>query len=113
MPTQYLEPGEWAIHDPDEVLDYGIEWNATRNPRLESGETIAQSAWSVVSGTATIAATATGGTPTTSTSGSIVGTVTTFWLRTSSAGLVRVLNAIQTSLGRTMQMTVDLNVTPR
>lgn len=40
----------WPTKDPDEVLDYDIDWSA----RLASGETISTSSWSVVSGTVVI-----------------------------------------------------------
>lgn len=71
-------------HDPDAVLYYSLDLSAW----LRDGDTLSSCAVSVVSGTATIAATATGGSPSTTASASISGAVATVAVRSASAGRV-------------------------
>lgn len=84
---------EWPAKDPDEVLDYVIEWKG----RL-AGDTIASSTWTVPEGL---------------TQGltSVSGTKATIWL---SGGTIDqtydVQNRITTVGGRTMDQTVPLTI---
>lgn len=88
----------WPSKDPNEVLDYQLDWS----DRLISGETIATSAWSLVSGDVVIA-----GSPAPSIS---VG-VTTVWLTGGTDGTVSVvLNRIVTSQGRTYDESTKLRI---
>lgn len=85
----------WPPKDPDEVLDYDINWN----PRLEDGETIATSTFEVVDGTVVID------------DDSDTGGVTTVWLSAGTAGEACViLNRIETSAGRTYDEAVKLRI---
>jgi hypothetical protein len=86
-------PLEWPAKDPDEVLDYAIDWKA----RL-AGDAIASSAWTVPTGL-------------TENSSSVSGTKTVLWL---SGGTLdqsySILNRITTTGGRTMDQSVTLSV---
>lgn len=92
-------------HDPDEVLDYSVDWSEV----LATGETIADSEWTVASGTATIAASYNGAAGATS-DGTISGTSTTVWVVTAQLGDVQVRNHITTSAGRQYERTAALTV---
>ena len=84
---------KWPDKDPDEVLDYQIDWT----DRL-AGDTIASSAWTVPSGL-------------TKESDSNTTTTTTVWLSSGTlAEDYEVLNRITTTGGRTMDQTVKLRV---
>ena len=84
---------EWPSKDPDEVLDYVINWAA----RLEE-DTISSSVWTVPAGL-------------TKTDEAFDGTTTTVWL---AAGVLaanyEVHNRIVTSAGRTMDKTVKIKI---
>jgi hypothetical protein len=41
---------QWGIKDPDEVLDYQIDWAREGDSRLEDGETLLTSNFSVAEG---------------------------------------------------------------
>jgi hypothetical protein len=41
---------KWPEHDPNEVLDYELDWADPDEPRLQTGETLLTSVWSVVEG---------------------------------------------------------------
>jgi hypothetical protein len=47
---------KWPEHDPNEVLDYELDWADPDEPRLEPGETLLTSVWSVVEGDVSIIA---------------------------------------------------------
>jgi hypothetical protein len=64
----------WPAKDPDEVLDYDVVWT----DRLEDGEAILTSEFSVVSGTVTINTVQTGV--------GFSGTVAKVWLQGGAAG---------------------------
>jgi hypothetical protein len=84
----------WPAKDPDEVLDYEIDWTK----RLD-GDTIATSVFEVAVGDAVVD------------SDSNTTTATTVWL---SGGTLdetcEVLNRITTAGGRTMDQTVKLKI---
>jgi hypothetical protein len=83
----------WPNKDPDEVLDYGIDWSL----RL-AGDTISTSTWIVPPGI-------------TMQTNSKTATTTTIWL---SAGVLdqtyEILNRIVSAGGRTMDQTVQLRL---
>lgn len=85
----------WDPKDPDEVLDYVLDWE----DRL-AGDTIATSTWTIAVGSGL-----------TINSNSFTDTTTTVWL---SAGVLlttyELLNRIVTDGGRTMDQTVKLKV---
>lgn len=84
----------WPNKDPDEVLDYSIDWSA----RL-GADTISTSAWSVVSGTVVEGV------------NNKTDTVTTVWLSGGTVGEnAEIHNRIVTAGGRTMDQTVYLRV---
>ena len=43
-------PLSWPDKDPDEILDYTIDWQGDNDPVLETGETITTATWTVPSG---------------------------------------------------------------
>lgn len=84
---------QWPNKDPDEVLDYTIDWTA----RLLE-DTIASSLWIVPVGL-------------TVTTQSNTTTTTTVWLSGGTlATTYQVLNRIVTAGGRTMDQTVKLKI---
>ena len=84
--------------DPDEVADYAINWVN----RLESGETVSTSSWTITSSTEA--------SPTlTEDSNEIDGTRAVIWLSSGTVGVVyNVKNTITTSGGRTYEQTARL-----
>jgi hypothetical protein len=86
----------WPDKDPDEVLDYSLDWSA----RLVS-DTISTSTWTVPAGI-------------TKNSDSNTTTTTTIWLSSGVAATAYdILNRITTAGGRTMDQTVKLKVKER
>lgn len=86
----------WPDKDPDEVLDYLLDWSA----RLADGETIATANWTVDS--------ASGLTIDTS---SLTDTTTTVWLSDGTPPKTAVIRCtITTNQGRTMEERVDMNI---
>lgn len=84
----------WPPKDPDEVLDYQVDWSA----RLGTGDTIATSTWDIPTGI-------------TAASDSNDTTTATIWLSGGSSGSVYVLtNTITTTIGRTFEQQVRLAV---
>jgi hypothetical protein len=84
----------WPDKDPDEVLDYMIDWTA----RLAAGETIASASWSVDSGL-------------TVDSFSHTDTATTIWLSDGTHFKTAVIRClVVTNQGRTMEERVDMNI---
>lgn len=89
----------WDPKDPDEVLDYGIDWQDTNDPCLEIDETIVTSNYSVVEGTVVID------------SQSNTDTTTKVWLSGGTDGeRCKILNRITTSANRTYDHTVILRI---
>lgn len=86
----------WPDKDPDEVLDYRLNWSA----RL-AGDTIVSSTWTVPSGI-------------TKDSDENTTTATTIWL---SGGTLKanyaLMNRIVTAAGRTMDQTVEIRVSTK
>jgi hypothetical protein len=88
---------EWDDKDPDEVLDYQLDWTA----RLQS-ETIATSVW-MIDSTALV-----------QNSSSFTITMTTVWLSAGVDGeTYELTNRITTTGNRTMDQTVKLKVKSR
>jgi hypothetical protein len=85
---------EFPSKDPDEVLDYQIDWAA----KLAQAESISTSTFTVDGGV-------------TVQSSSNTTTTTTVWLSAGNEGAVaNILNRITTSGGRTMDQTVALPI---
>ena len=89
----------WPTKDPDEVLDYQLDWADEAQPRLVTGETLVTSTWSVVEGDVVIDS------ETFAPSG-----LTTVWLSAGTAGQNTLLNRVTTSGGRTYDQSVKLRV---
>lgn len=88
----------WNYKDPNEVLDYDIDWSA----RLDTGDAIATSTWTVTAGALVIG------------SNSFSSKATKVWLSAGTADLTYYLtNRITTTGGRTMDQTVKLRVKQR
>lgn len=86
----------WPSKDPDEVLDYDVNWTA----RLLTGETIVSSSFTVAVGT--VVKDSEGFTPE---------GVATVWLSGGTVGEVcEVLNHITTSQGREYDKTAKLRI---
>ncbi len=85
---------KWPDKDPDEVLDYNMDWSG----RLVSPDTITTSTWVVPDGlTVEDEETAT--------------TTTTVWLSSGTLGdKYEILNRVVTVEGRTMDQTVTLKI---
>lgn len=90
----------WPSKDPDEVLDFNVNWADTDEPVLEDGEIIVDSTFTVVVG-------------------SVVrdsddfepSGLATVWLSGGVLGeLCEVLNRITTSAGRTYDQTCKLRI---
>ena len=90
---------QWDPKDPNEVLDYDIDWSQ----RLDSGDTISTSSWSVVSPDAALVID----------SNTHSGTATKVWLSGGTVleqGAYLVRNRIVTANGRTMDQSVKLRI---
>lgn len=86
----------WPTKDPDEVLDYNIDWS----DRLV-GDTIATSTWIVPTGIV-------------ADSQAKAATTTTLWLSSGTLGAkYDILNRIVTVEGRTMDQTVTMKIKTR
>lgn len=86
----------WPFKDPDEVLDYKIDWAE----RLD-GDTVSTSTWLVPVGV-------------TKDSDTFTSSATIIWLSGGTDGEAYVLtNRITTAAGRTMDMSVKLKVKPK
>lgn len=100
-------------HDADAVLDYGLDltdWLA----EPDDADALVSCTWDVVRGTATLAATATGGTPgTQAVTGTVAGAVAGIWVRTASPGTVELRCRWTTANGRIDDRTVRLLVSDR
>ena len=86
----------WPNKDPDEVLDYEIDWT----DRL-AGDTISTSTWTVPAGI-------------TKDSDVKTDSTTTIWLSSGTLGATyQVLNRIVTTDGRTMDQTVSISISDK
>ena len=90
----------WPAKDPNEVLDYQLNWADADNPRLVTAETLLTSTYSVVSGDVAV------------NSSTFLSTgLTTVWL---SGGTVDtsavILNRVTTSGGRTYDQSAKLRI---
>lgn len=85
----------WPFKDPDEILDYSIDWTA----RIDDGDSINTSTWILDIGDVVID------------SDFVTGLVTTVWLSGGTIGVLSELtNRITTVEGRTMDQTVKLKI---
>lgn len=88
---------QWDSKDPDEVLDYQIDWGE----RLQDAETISTSAWTITGSDSVL----------TEDSNSISGESTVIWLSSGTLGVRYTLtNRIVTDAGRTMDQSVRLKI---
>jgi hypothetical protein len=88
---------QWDAKDPNEVLDYQIDWGE----RLAEGETISTSNWTISGSDSSL----------TEDSKSISGENTVIWLSAGTLGVTYTLtNRIVTSGGRTMDQSVRLKI---
>lgn len=84
---------QWPYKDPNEILDYAIDWSA----RL-GVDTVASSTWTVPTGL-------------NQQSASFTDTMTVIWLTAGADGAhYEILNRITTAGGRTMDQTVRLRI---
>lgn len=91
---------QWPNKDPDEILDYQLDWANPQKPRLQLNETLASSVWTVVQGTVAI-----------SSSSFAPSGLSTVWLHGGTDGEMCVLNnRVTTSMDRTYEEEVKLRV---
>lgn len=89
----------WPAKDPDEVLDYEVDWADPDDPRLETGETILTSTFTVVEGSVVID------------SQSTLGGLAKVWLSGGVNGeRCIILNRVTTSAGRTWDQSMRLRI---
>lgn len=91
----------WPTKDPNEVLDYQINWaDQDRDPCLEEGETLVSSTFSVVTGDVVI-----------DSQDYVLTGLTTVWLSGGTDGeRCEILNRVETSEGRIYDKTVKLRI---
>ncbi len=90
----------WPAKDPNEVLDYQLDWADADNPRLVTAETLLTSTYSVVSGDVVI-----------NSSSFLASGLTTVWLSGGTVDtLCTILNRVTTSGGRTYDQTAKLRI---
>ena len=90
----------WPAKDPDEVLDSDLDWADPEAPRLETGEVLTSSQFSVVEGDVVI-----------DSQEYAPSGVATVWLSGGTAGMVCIiLDRVTTSLGRTYDQSVKLRI---
>ncbi len=88
--------------DPNEVLDYQIDWADAKAPRLVTGETLVSSSLEVVEGTLTIDQ---------ELSDFVPSGLVTVWVSGGAAGeLCVILNRVATSLGRVYDQSCRLRI---
>jgi hypothetical protein len=91
---------KWPEKDPNEVLDYELDWADPDEPRLVVGETLLTSVWSVLEGDVVI-----------NTSSFTPQGLATVWLSGGTSGTKCVLlDRVTTSAGRTYDKEVSLRV---
>lgn len=89
----------WPYKDKDEKLDYVIDWSA----RLDTGDAIAASSWSISAGDGALTI------GTSSDAPSFTDTRTTVWLLGGTVGVrYSLTNTITTDAGRIMEQTATL-----
>lgn len=94
---------QWPNKDPDEILDFQLNWADPLDSRLVLGETLLSSTWALLSGDVVIAASPA---PSFTAAG-----LTTVWLSGGTDGTPSVLrNRVTTSAGRTYEMNVKVRV---
>lgn len=92
---------KWPFKDPDEVLDYSINWAGEDNDGPAADDVIVTSTWDVPDGL-------------TQDSEENTDTTTTIWLSGGTAGeTYEVVNEIVTTGGRTWNQTVRLPIKVR
>lgn len=90
----------WPTKDPDEILDYQIDWADPDDSRLEEGETIVSSTFSVEEGDVVI-----------DNDDFVLTGLTTVWLSGGTLGTrCVILNRIVTSEGRTYDLSARLRI---
>lgn len=90
----------WPTKDPNEVLDYSVNWADPESPVLVTGETISSSVFTVVQGDVVI-----------DSEGLDPSGICTVWLSGGTDGTVcQILNRITTSAGRVYDQTVKLRI---
>jgi hypothetical protein len=91
--------GKWDNKDPDEVVDYSLDWGGTSiKPGRSYGDVIMSSTWTVPVGLV-------------KNSDSFTATSTTIWLSSGTEGTTYKLNnRVVTSGGRTWDQTVKLKI---
>lgn len=88
--------------DPNEVLDYQIDWADLKDPRLEAGESLVSSTLSVVEGSVVINE---------ERSGFVPSGVVTLWVAEGAPGeLCIILNRVETTLGRIYDQSCKLRI---
>ncbi len=88
---------QWDAKDPNEVLDYQIDWGE----RLASGETISTSSWTIAGDDSVLV----------EDSNEIVSENTLIWLSAGTLGVKYTLtNRITTSSSRTMDQSVAIRI---
>lgn len=92
---------DWPAKDPDEVLDYELDWADPDNgPRLVTNEQLLTSVWTVPVGDVVI-----------NSSSFTAGGLSTVWLSAGTDGTACVLNnRVTTSMGRTYDQEVKLRI---
>lgn len=92
---------QWPSKDPDEVLDYKLDWaDPAEGPRLETSETLLTSQWTVAEGDVVI-----------NSSLFTPQGLSTVWLSGGSDNTkCELLNRVTTSMGRTYDETVVLRI---
>lgn len=92
---------QWPSKDPNEVLDYQLDWaDPTNGPRLQTGETLLTSVWTVSQGDVVI-----------NSSTFTPGGMSTVWLSGGTDNTkCELLNRVTTSGGRTYDETVVLRI---
>lgn len=94
---------QWPTKDPNEVLDYQLDWADPVAPRLQPSELLTGSTWTVVEGDVMIAVS-----PAPSFT---AGGLSTVWLTGGTDSTkCELLNRVTTSLGRTYDQTVVLRI---
>lgn len=88
----------WPFKDPNEVLDYAIDWTA----RLPGGDTLTNSTWSIVESNPVL---------TIDNQSMDPAGLTVVWLGSGAVGVTyHLLNRVTTLGGRTMDQTVKLKI---
>lgn len=91
---------DWPTKDPDEVLDYGLDWS---DDMAADADDIASSVWTISKGDSALIID--------STSFSVAGHITTAWLSGGTVGnTYQLTNTITTSGGRTYERTAEITV---